>query len=294
MKKSIVAIALLFVFGLASSIYFANAEGEYVAKINDTLITQDELDEALNKQYGAATLSTLITDKVVALEAEKQKVTSTEADIEAQVKKLEEQYGGEEGLNSALQSSNMTLEDLKASMTTYVLSTKMIEKGLDTSDEVLQAYLAENEATFATEAQVQASHILVADEKTAVALKKELDEGADFAKVAKENSTDTGSAANGGDLGYFSAADMVAEFSEAAFAMKKGEISEPVKSEYGYHIIKVTGIKEAGSTNYEDIKDQVKSAYVDAQVQAQYSQWLTAVMAEYDVDNTLAPTEAAQ
>lgn len=287
MKKLIVAIAILLIIGVAGSMYFATEKSSYVAKVNDTKITQEELDEALNAQYGVATLETLIQDKVVELEAEKQKVTSTDADVEAQITKLATQYGGQEGLESALQSSNMTLDDLKKNMKTYVLASKMIEKTLDTSDETLKAYLAENEATFNTAEQVKASHILVADEATATKIKKQLDEGADFATLAKKYSTDTASKENGGDLGYFAAGDMVAEFSDAAFAMKKGEISEPVKSDYGYHIIKVTGKKEAKETKYDEIKDEVKSAYVESQISNQYSAWVTALMADYKVTNTL-------
>lgn len=294
MKKTIIAIAILLIIGVAGSIYFATSSATYVAKVDGEKITQSELDEALNKQYGSATLDTLIQDKVVKLEAAKQKVTVSAKDVDAQVSALATQYGGEEGLESALASSNMTLDDLKGNLETYVLASKMIEKTLDTSDATLKAYLKENEATFATTAQVKASHILVEKKATATKIKKELDEGADFATLAKKYSTDTGSKENGGDLGYFAAADMVEEFSNKAFSMKKGEISEPVKSDYGYHIIKVTGIKEAKDANYDEIKDEVKDAYVQAQVSGQYSTWLTSVMADYKVKNNLTDEVATE
>lgn len=287
MKKLIVAIAVLLIIGVAGSMYFATAQSTYVAKVNDTKITQEELNEALNTQYGSATLQTLIQDKVVELEAKKQKVTVETKDVDAQITKLATQYGGQEGLESALASSNMTLDDLKKNMETYVLASKMIEKKLDTSDATLEAYLKENQATFDTAAQVKASHILVADKATATKVKKQLDEGKDFATLAKKYSTDTASAEDGGNLGYFAAADMVTEFSDAAFAMKKGEISEPVKSEYGYHIIKVTGIKEAKTATFEDVKADVKAAYVEAQISNEYSAWMTELMTKYDVKNNL-------
>lgn len=86
--------------------------------------------------------------------------------------------------------------------------------------------------------EVHASHILVKTEEEAKALKKKLDEGADFAELAKENSIEPGSKASEGDLGYFVYEQMVPEFSKAAFALKKNEISAPVKSDFGWHIIK--------------------------------------------------------
>lgn len=293
MKKTIIAIAILLIIGVAGSIFFATDKSTYVAKIDNTKITQSELDEALNKQYGSATLETLIQEKIVNLEAAKQKVTVSNKDIEEQITALQTQYGGEEALNTALASSNMTLDDLKTSLKTSVLISKMIEKTLDTSDATLKAYLKENESTFSTTAQVKASHILVEKKETADKIKKQLDEGADFATLAKKYSTDTGSKENGGDLGYFAAADMVEEFSNEAFSMKKGEISDPVKSDYGYHIIKVTGIKDAKSAEYADVKEEVKTAYVQAKVSEQGAAWLAAITEDYKVDNNLTEEASA-
>jgi peptidyl-prolyl cis-trans isomerase D len=89
--------------------------------------------------------------------------------------------------------------------------------------------------------EVWARHILIKDEATALAVEERLKKGEDFAKVAKEVSTDTGSAPQGGDLGWFGKGQMVKEFEDAAFAMKVGEISAPVKSQFGYHVIQVLG-----------------------------------------------------
>ena len=104
---------------------------------------------------------------------------------------------------------------------------------------------------------ITARHILVEDEATAKEVKQKLDEGADFAELAKEYSTDTASAENGGDLGSIAQdANMVPEFLEAAFALEVGQISDPVQSEYGYHIIEVTAIDEKPS--YEDMKEDIE------------------------------------
>jgi parvulin-like peptidyl-prolyl isomerase len=90
--------------------------------------------------------------------------------------------------------------------------------------------------------QVRASHILVKDEKTAKKLKAEIDNGADFAKVAKKHSK-CPSGASGGDLGFFGKGQMVKEFEDAAFSLSVGVVSAPIKTEFGYHLIMVTAKK---------------------------------------------------
>lgn len=287
-KRMIWAIAIIFVLVVGSGVYYATAKTGYVAKVGDTKITQQQLNNVLNKQYGSAALETLIQDQVITLEAEKQKVTASDAEVDAQYKKVETQYGGADALESALESNNMSKSDFKANLKTYVLASKMIEKDLDTSDETLKAYLKENQSTFDTAAQVKASHILVEKKATATKIKKELDAGGDFAKLAKKYSTDTATKSKGGDLGYFTKSEMVEEFATQAFSMKKGDISDPIKTDYGYHIIKVTGKVDAKTAKYEDVKDKVKEAYIEAQISAQYSSWLTEKMADYDITNTLS------
>lgn len=90
--------------------------------------------------------------------------------------------------------------------------------------------------------EVRASHILVEEESKANELKKEIEDGAEFADVAKKNSK-CPSGESGGDLGFFGKGTMVKEFEEAAFSLEVGEVSEPVKTQFGYHLILVTGKK---------------------------------------------------
>ena len=111
-------------------------------------------------------------------------------------------------------------------------------------------------------AQVDASHILVKTEKEAKEIEKKLKGGAKFEDLAKEKSIDKASGENGGSLGYFGKGQMVKEFEDKAFSMKKGEISEPVKSQFGYHIIKVNDVKNSFKDVKDNIKDQVKQEKV--------------------------------
>jgi len=127
------------------------------------------------------------------------------------------------------------------------------------SDDVLKkkydAFIKENPP----QEEVRARHILLKTEKEANDALAELKKGADFAAVAKSKSTD-GSARDGGDLGYFSRGDMVAEFSDAAFAMKPGEVSKaPVKSQFGWHLIKVEDRRLSTAPSFEETKDQLRT-----------------------------------
>lgn len=107
------------------------------------------------------------------------------------------------------------------------------------------------------EEEVHARHILVASEADAKAIIAQLQKGADFATLAKSKSTD-GSAREGGDLGFFTHDDMVAEFADAAFAMKPGEVSkQPVKTQFGYHVIKVEERRKQATPSFEDSKDEI-------------------------------------
>jgi len=119
----------------------------------------------------------------------------------------------------------------------------------------------------ANEEEVHARHILVATEDEAKAIEAELKKGADFATLAKEKSKDPG-AADGGDLGYFTKDQMVPEFSEAAFKLDKGQISDPVHTQFGWHIIKVEDKRIKPTPAFEQVKDQIEN-YVEHRAQAQ-------------------------
>jgi peptidyl-prolyl cis-trans isomerase C len=109
------------------------------------------------------------------------------------------------------------------------------------------------------EQEVRARHILVATEVEAKAVIAEIRKGTDFAELAKLKSKDPGAAAEGGDLGYFTREQMVPEFAEAAFKLEKGQVSEPVKTQFGWHIIKVENKRTKPAPEYEKVKEQVQT-----------------------------------
>jgi len=161
---------------------------------------------------------------------------------------------------------------------------KQLEKHIEISDESIENYYnTYKDKEFSEEEQVKASHILLKVESNAteeekaeeekVKVKKEAEkvlekakaEGADFAALAKEFSEDTGSKDKGGDLGFFGRGKMVKEFEDAAFNLKKGEISDLVETSYGYHIIKVEDKKEGYTKPLEIVKSQIKTKLLKKQ-----------------------------
>ena len=118
-----------------------------------------------------------------------------------------------------------------------------------------------------SEPEVRARHILVETEDEAKAVVAELKKGADFAELAKAKSKDPG-AADGGDLGYFTKDQMVPEFSEVAFKLDKGQLSDPVKSQFGWHVIKVEDKRNCQPPEFDKVKDQLESFIVRRQQSA--------------------------
>lgn len=140
------------------------------------------------------------------------------------------------------------------------------------TDEAMHKVYDEAVKQMANEQEVHARHILVATEDEAKAIEAELKKGADFATLAKQKSKDPG-AAEGGDLGYFTKDQMVPEFAEVAFKLDKGQISDPVKTQFGWHIIKVEDKRIKPTPTFDQVKGQIEN-YVAHRAQAELVQKL--------------------
>ena len=137
-----------------------------------------------------------------------------------------------------------------------------------TTDEAMKKVYDDAAKQITGEQEVHARHILVETEDEAKAIKAELDKGADFAELAKKKSKDPG-ASDGGDLGFFTKDQMVPEFSAVAFALEPGKISDPVKSQFGWHIIKVEEKRNRKAPDFDQVKAQIET-YVTRKAQADY------------------------
>lgn len=281
-------VGAIVIVGLAVILIFSFTNREIVATVGDSKITKDELYDKLVEQGGSNILSQMIDAEIINQEAKKEKIQVTDEEIDAEMENYMAQYGGEEMFESVLQQSGLTKDDLKGDIIQYVQIEKLVDSRISVTDEEINEYFEENKEKLGQEEQVKASHILVEDEKTAKDLKKQLDDGADFAELAKEHSTDPGSAENGGELGFFGKGKMVKEFEDVAFATKVGEISEPVKSEKGYHIIKVEEKKEAKEATLEEKKEEIKDTLYRNKVQTEYATWMNEKKQEYKINNKLS------
>ncbi len=260
---------------------------DIVATVNDANITKNDLYEFMVKQNGEQALEFLISRKIVNLEAEKANVEVTEEDLNKEIERLAESYGGEEAFNQALQSYGFTIDDIKEDIVMNIKIRKIMEPQITIDEAEMIKFFEENKEMFATEEEVEARHILVETEEEAMEVKDKLAAGEDFEKLAKEYSLDTTNKDIGGYLNYFGRGRMVSEFEEAAFSLEIGEISDPVKTDFGYHIIKVEDKVEAKEANFEESKEEIRYNILDEKVQAEYGSWYEEKLSEYEIKNFL-------
>jgi foldase protein PrsA len=286
-KKVQLAIGGMIIVVAALVVGLGFSKQETIASVDGEKITKDELYDILVEQYGASSLSALIDNKIIEMEADKEKITVSDKEIEDEYKAYVDSYGGEEALSTALEQSGVTKDDLKVDIENYIKLEKLLEPRIEITEEELQTYFDENKEYLDELEQVEASHILVEDEATATEVAKKLSAGGDFAELAAEYSTDTSNAEIGGELGFFAKGDMVEEFENTAFSMEIGAISDPVKTEFGYHLIKVTDKKEAKEAVFEDHKEEIKELLFNEKIQSEYTTWLEGKKEEYTIKNTL-------
>ena len=238
----------------------------YLSQYGEDYATNTELADTV-KQIRTQALNLLVEEKMMSLKAKELGVLPTQEEIDAKANEyletMKTNYGGEEGLNSALQAAGLTLEGYTETLTKSMKSqltannvTENLFKDITTTDEEIKTYFDENKEEFTT---ATVSHILIKDEAKAKEIREKAANGEDFAALAKEYSEDTGTKDNGGSLGTvaYNSTSYVTEFMEGVKATKNNEISEPVKSSYGYHIIKVTDYKEK---TLDESKDSIKTS----------------------------------
>jgi peptidyl-prolyl cis-trans isomerase C len=164
------------------------------------------------------------------------------------------------------------------------------------TDEAVRARYDRDIAGKPGEAEVHASHILVANEADAVAIIAELKKGGDFAAIAKARSSDPG-AAQGGDLGWFKKGDMLPEFADAAFALQPGQTTDkPVHTQYGWHVIRVEDRRTTTPPTFEQARDELRNQMIQEGLQKLVASAVTQVKGEkYNIDgSTPRPTDNAE
>lgn len=284
-KYIILVLVILSVLSVAGC-QKAEESKEIVAKLGDVEITKDEFYDILVEQYGEETLDGMISAKIIELEIEKFNIEVSQEEVDEEYAKMENYYGGPEVLAQTMEQYNMTREDMEKNIKSNLSMKKLVADDVEVTEEEIKEFYAENGQIFGKEASVNASHILVDTEELANEVLGKLDEGESFEDLALEYSID-GSAANGGNLGVFGRGEMVEPFDEAAFSLPVGEISEPVQSNFGYHIIKVNEKVEEEIGSLEDNKDEIKEMILESKIPEAFNAWYEAKMTEYNVMNSL-------
>lgn len=244
MKKTFFALTLAASLGLAAC---SNPGDEVVVSSSLGDLTQEEFYQEIKNVAGSQLLEQVMIDKIL---TDKYKVT--EEEIKTEFETVKEQYG--ESFDAVLAQNQLTEDTLKKNIRLSLLQQKAVED-VEVTDEEIQAYYDQ------ASQELNARHILVADEATANEVIEKLNAGDDFAKVAKEYSTDTASAEKGGELGWFSVGAMVPAFNDAAYALEIDKISAPVQSDFGFHVIQVKDkrdVKDYGTL--EEKKEEIRKA----------------------------------
>ncbi len=259
-------------------------------------VDQQTMLNFLENQLPQSTLDGMIEQVLIEQKAAEEGITVTDEEVQAEI---ERQFGftGEaqepeasagETMTGTTSAGSMTREEFNTAFNNF-METLKIQADVSESryrqilrDELLRDKVREAVAqdVTSTAAQVHARHILVETEEEAQEVRQRLLDGEDFAAVAEETSTDTASAAEGGDLGWFGKGDMVPEFEEVAFSLPPGEISQPVKSQFGFHIIEVVE---------RDENRQLTPSQLEQARQERFNTWLQEQRAAADIQRSWTP-----
>jgi peptidyl-prolyl cis-trans isomerase C len=261
-------------------------EEDVIATVNGEKVFRKGLDRRLsvlkrmNQEITRSTQMLVLnqlTKKVLLNQfVEGQNIEVSNEEVQGEVEKIKfflksNPNNSEKPLEEILESQGSSISELEEEVTRTLALSKYLDK--EVGEDEKRSYFDINKNAFNGE-RVKASHVLIGTTKLKTdaelekakqkieEVKKEIDNDADFAEMAKKYST-CPSAENGGDIGFFQRkGSMVEEFAKVAFSMEVGEVSEPVKTQFGYHIIKVTDREEGKDVSYEDVADMVDFVYM--------------------------------
>ena len=213
-------------------------------------------------------------------------VTVSDKDVTARLAQIKQQYfgGSEAKYQAQLKTQGLTETQIKSDLRAQILSEKVYNKvtsDVKVSDKDIQAYYLAHKSDYSQAASRDVRHILVNNKKLADQLESQLKNGADFGKLAKKYSKDPGSAANGGKL-TVSKGQTVPEFDKEAFLLKLNEISPPIHTQYGWHIIQaLSAVKPAKQTPLKDVKDSIKQQLLQTKKTDAMNKWVDAMKKDF-------------
>lgn len=277
----------LLVVGCKTSTQSGNTidESEAIAKVNGELITKEKFENNLEKierkykqQYGVdfsqeraakmlpaikkKVLNRMIQEELLLQKAAEENIRVTDQEITKNLNKVKKRYKSEAQFKKQLEKAGLSLEEIIEKIKKNLLIKKLsnkLTKNIKITEKEVENYFKNNKDSFTQTVKIKASHILVDTKKKANEIKDRLDSGVDFATLANKYSNGP-SSKKGGNIGFFSKGQMMPAFEKVAFNLEVGEISEPVKTKHGYHIIKVTDKKKPKKLEFEDVKNNIKSS----------------------------------
>jgi len=262
-KWTVAIIVVLALVG-GSTFWYMQSDrvtGDVVATVNGVDITEEELHEHLEEVYGREALETLIVYQLITDSADSSGMTPNSAAVDAEIDEMKAEMG-EVGFEQLLTQYGMTEDALRYNILISISLDEIRYSEVEYSEEDLKQFFEENPEYFDQAEEVRASHILVEDEESAESILAQLADGENFAELAESHSLDPGSSAQGGDLGFFQQGMMYQEFEDVAFALEIDELSEPIQTDAGFHIIKVTEREEAEGALYKEVRDEVQQLYL--------------------------------
>lgn len=274
MKKFRIALFIIITLpGLAAC---SSDESDAVVTTEAGDISKDDFYDELKDAAGEETLQQMVLVKVL-----EDNYEADDEEVDSRIDSLKDEMG--EQFEMWLQQQGFEDEDdLRDEVYPSVLQEKAMLEEVDISEEDIEEQYEKDKI------EINAQHILVDDEETANDVKEKLDDGEDFDDLAKEYSTDEGNAEDGGDLDYFSRGDMDPVFEEAAFDMDEDEVSDPVQTQNGFHIIKVNDIRENEDYgSFEDMKDDIQSDILNEKLEEDPSisqEKMSQILKDVDID----------
>jgi len=239
----------------------------------------------VEKQYRAQVLDSLIQLELIKAAAKDLGVSVTTKQIDDYVAQLQQQYGGADALASAMESAGFDMKTLREQISNNLLAdavgTKVTTGTIDVTDAEISAYYEQNKSQYSTPAQVHAEHVLVAATDTVLAQKvyDQAKGGADFATLAKKYSIDPGSKDSGGDLGWAASSSYVKAFADAVDTMKVNAV-KMVKSDFGIHIIKLLGRRDAAQQTLKEASSTIKQTLIQTARSKKFAAYIDGLRAK--------------
>ncbi len=261
---------------------------EQVASMNPE--AAKKMDEKQRQALMRQILDRLIEQRLILQEAVRQGIQVSDEEAGRMLKNLRRQFSSDEEMEELLKKGKTSIAERKKDdrefMMTRKLEAKMTEQ-IEISENDIENYW-ESARPFLIRDMVKARHILVKTQEEAEEIRKKLQKGEKFEDLAKQYSQDP-SKERGGDLGWFSKEMMVKEFGEAAFSLKVGEISPPVKTQFGYHIILVEGKKGKDEQTLEDHREHIRhNLQQERWNSSKRKEWVASLKAKAKIWNKLA------